>query len=367
MNPRQKNLFEDAFWPILCLYLPSLNPVHSAVMSIFRFSLSTLSLLFLALFLKAQEAPILDSVPAAVDRITPVPAPEIKFGELQGDLALPEKLKINNQGGTIEGNPDDGIRFGGPIHVSGDNGLEIFSKRANVDFKAQSVTFEGDVSVYQGDILQRGERAVYFYETGVIDASGLRISMDSILLESGKFTSESIDGKRVFIGKNAGITTEDVETPNFWVRSNTTTVYPGDRVTFRNLKVYAGDTPVFWLPYLSQPLDSELGYHFVPGARTNWGPYLLNTYGIMLGGERNSITGENEDAWLLSRWKFDVRATRGAAFGLDLVDTDQKYKDEISGFGFYYAHDLEPKDSRTSIPRTSVDTSRYELLLKTRK
>lgn len=339
-------------------------------MSIHRFSLATLSsLFFLVLILKAQENQILpndENVPPVVERIEPVPAPEIPLGDFQEDTVLPENLKINNNGGVIEGNPEDGIRLGGPVHVSGDNGLEIFARRANVDLKAKSVTFDENVSVYQGGIIQRGDRAVYFYETGVIDASALRISMDSILLESGKFTSEGTGGDRVFVGKDAGITTQDVQDPNFWIRSDTTRVYPGERVTFQNLKLYAGDTPVFWLPYLNQPLDGELGYHFTPGARTNWGPFLLNSYGIMLGGTPNPITGEKEDAWLLSKWKLDLRATRGAAFGVDLIDSRQKYKNEISGFSFYYAHDQDPLDSRTGIVRRSVHESRMEVSLKTR-
>jgi LPS-assembly protein len=338
-------------------------------MSIFRFSATIfLSVPFLILMIKAQDNPASSgdaAVSAPVKTIEPVPAPEIPIGGLQEEITLPEKLKINNNGGTIEGDKE-GIRLGGPVHVTGDNGLEIFSKRASVDLKEKSVTFDEDVSVYQGNILQRGKRAVYFYETGVIDASGLRIAMDSILLESGKFTSEGSGSDRVFIGRNAGISTDDIKDPGFWVRSDKTTVYPGERVTFKNLKLYAGDTPVFWLPYLSQPLDGELGYHFVPGARTNWGPFLLNSYGIMLGGEANPITGEKEDAWMLSKWKFDVRATRGLAFGADLTDIRQKYSNEISGFSFYYAHDADPQDSRTNIPRNSVNPSRFEIALKTR-
>ncbi|MES2981081.1 MAG: hypothetical protein V4727_02115 [Verrucomicrobiota bacterium] len=339
-------------------------------MPIHRFSLATLSsLFFLVLVLKAQENSLLpkeEAVPSPVELIQPVPAPEIPIGGVQEEPVLPENLRINNHGGTIEGNLEDGIKLGGPVHVIGDTGLEIFSRRASVDLKAKSVTFDEDVSVYQGNILQRGTRAVYFYETGVLDAAELRISMDSILLEAGKFTSEGSGSDRVFIGENAGVTTQDVQNPNFWVRSDKTTVYPGERVTFKNLKLYAGDTPVFWLPYLNQPLDGELGYHFTPGARTNWGPFMLNTYGIMLGGTPNPVTGEKEDAWLLSRWKLDLRATRGAAFGLDLADTRQDYKEEISGFSFYYAHDLDPTNSRTGIPRTSVNASRLEIALKTR-
>jgi len=307
------------------------------------------------------------AVPPPVDLIQPVPAPEIPIGEITVGPALPENLKIDNQGGTIEGNLEDGIRLGGPVKVTGDNGLEVFSDRANVDLKAKSVTFEGNVSVYQGNVLQRGQKAVYFYESRTMDASGLRASLDPILLEAGKFTGSVVDGEQVFTGENAGVTTDDVENPDFWVRSDKTTVYPGDRVTFKNLKVYLGDTPVFWLPYLSQPLDSALGYHFVPGARSNWGPYLLNTYGIMLGGTRNELTGENEDAWLLSQWRFDIRASRGVAVGLNLVDTREENNDEITGLSLYYLNDLDPGDTRIGLPRFAVDDNRYKIQLKHRK
>lgn len=307
------------------------------------------------------------AVPSPVDLIQPVPAPEIPLGGVLIGSALPENLKIDNQGGKIEGNPEDGIRFGGPVKVTGDNGLEIFANRANLNLKVKSVTFEGNVSVYQGNILQRGDRAVYFYETQKLDASGLRISMDPILLEAGKFIGKSYGDRTIFVGENAGITTHDVEDPNYWVRSDRTTVYPGEKITFNNLKLYAGDTPFFWLPYLSQPLDSELGYHFIPGTRTNWGPFLLNTYGIMLGGERNPATGENEDAWLLSRWRLDLRARRGAAVGLDLIDTRKENREEISGLSLYYLYYLDPQDSRTDVPRIDVDENRFQIQLKYRK
>ena len=41
---------------------------------------------------------------------------------------MPKELKINNQGGTIEGNIETGMRLGGPVKIEGDNGLEIFSE-----------------------------------------------------------------------------------------------------------------------------------------------------------------------------------------------------------------------------------------------
>ena len=320
--------------------------------------------------LAAQEVlPDIAPVSPPVDMITPVPAPVILFGvAAAANPVMPENLKIDNYGGgTIEGLQEVGFRFHGPgIKITGDNGLEIFSDSAVVDLKAQTATLEGHVSVYQGNVLQRGDRAVYYYERKFLDASGLRASLDPILLEAGKFTVEDRGGKKVYVGEDAGITTDDSEDPNFWIRAKKTTIYPNEKIVFNDLRLYAGDTPVFWLPYLSQPLDAELGYHFIPGSRSNLGVYLFNTYGIMLGGKLNETTGENEDAWLLSRWHFDPMSRRGVGTGVDFVDTRIENKEEISGLSFYYLDDLSAETSRSGVPRESVSSDRYSIELKHR-
>ena len=320
--------------------------------------------------LAAQEV-LPDEVPVSppVDMITPVPAPVIPFGTTDAvNPAMPVNLKFDNYGGgTIEGMQGTGFRFHGPgVKITGDNGLEIFADSMLVDLKAQTATLEGHVSVFQGNVLQRGDRVIYYYERKFLDASGLRASLDPILLEAGKFTVEDRGGKKIYVGEDAGITTDDSEHPNFWIRSKKTTIFPNDKIVFNDLRLYAGDTPVFWLPYLSQPLDAELGYHFLPGSRSNLGVYLLNTYGIMLGGKRDEITGENEDAWLLSRWHFDPMSRRGVGTGVDFVDTRIENKKQISGLSFYYLDDFSPETSRSGVPRDSVDADRYSIGLKHR-
>jgi len=324
-------------------------------------------LLFLTIGYLTAQMPSDPGVLPAVDTITPVPAPDIGMGS-PGTLepVMPTELKINNQGGRIEGDIETGLRLGGPVKIEGDNGMEIFSDSAVLDLKAKTVTLSGNVTVYQGNLMQRGERAVYHYERKFLDSSGLRASLDPILMESGKFTAEQRGDRQVFVGHDAGITTHDVENPNYWVRASKTTIYPGDKIVFNNLRLYAGETPVFWLPYFAQPLDAELGYHFVPGARSNWGPFLLNTYGIMLGGETDPETGENMDAWLLSRWHLDIRTRRGIGTGVDLVDTRLDNNDEIGGLSLYYLNDLEPGESRSGVPRGFVNEDRWKAELKHR-
>lgn len=305
------------------------------------------------------------NVGPAVDMITPVPPPKIEFGaQVEGMAALPDNIQLQSQG--AEGNAKEEVRFRGPIHMKGDNGLEVFSDRVTWKAVEKCLIFEGNVSVYQGNMLQRGEQSVYFYETRQLTMSGIRASVDPIFMESGKFRAETINGKTVYVGEDAGITTNDEEVPNYWVRSAETRIYPEDKIVFKNLRLYAGDTPVFWLPYLSQPLNSELGYHFVPGARSNWGPYLLNTYGIMLGGDYNAETGEHENQWLLSQWHLDLRGRRGIGTGVDLRNSKDESNENLTGLSLYYLNDLNPNISRSGVERGFVNEDRYKVKLKQR-
>lgn len=325
----------------------------------------------LLLELHAQVAELLpdpDDVPQ-VDMITPVPAPEIPFDAplASAEQMVPEDLKIENGGGTIEGGIETGVRLGGPIRIEGDNGLEIFSNSAELDLKAKTVTLLGDVSVYQGNLMQRGDKAVYHYERKFLDTRGMRSSVDPFLLEAGRFTAEEVNGRQTFVGYDAGVTTDDHENPDYWIRSEKTRIYPGEKIVFHDLRLFAGERQVLWLPYLNQSLDSNLGYHFLPGARSNWGPFLLNRYGVMLGGERDPHTGENENAWLLSTWHMDIRGRRGLGLGLDLQDTRlDDPSGEITGLSLYYLNDLDPSAQRSGVPRGFVNEDRYKVGLQHR-
>lgn len=244
-------------------------------------------------------------------------------------------------------------------------GIEIFADRTFLDANTKTVTLDGNVSIYQGSQLHRGDRAVYHYDTRKVDTKGLASGLGSLLLESDRFRAIEQGGEKIFVGENAGLTTHDSSKPNFWIRADKITIYPGEKVTFKNMQIYAGDKRVFWLPYLAQPLDAELGYHFLPGVRSSWGGFLLNRYGIMLGGELNEKTGEREDAWLLSRWHFDLRSKRGVGLGFDLADT-RTSGDAFTGLKTYFLHDLDPTYERSSDNRDDLDAERWKIELKHR-
>jgi len=365
---------------------------------------AVLPAILLSIFrLAAQTPEILPDVEPPAEAPLPIapvapPAGMELFPGQTGDMpGLPKDIKIKSQGSSVSADFINQIfTFPGPFEAETDSGMKLRSQRAVykgketkfyvdgavklttkegteafadhgvADTTKKTVTLSGNVSVYRGNLLQRGQELVYNWGEEKMDASGLRAGVDPIILEAGRFTVEDRDGKQVYVGHDAGVTTHDVEDPGFWLRAKETVVYPEDKVTFKNLRLYAGDTPIFWLPYLSQPLDSDLGYHFVPGARSNWGAFLLNSYGLMLGGKSNPETGENDDAWLLSRWHFDLRTRRGVGTGVDLSDTRQDDNPNMTGLSLYYTNDLNPDISRTGITRGFVNEDRYRLALQHR-
>lgn len=350
---------------------------------------------------------VLIHLPIIAQELTPFGSVDDIFGAASEDsLELPGSIVINNVGPVETNFEDRSISYTGNVRVAADNGIQIksdkaffqsieetvlltgdtailqeavtlengvvkagiqmFADQTLLNLKEKTVTLDGNVSIYQGPQLHRGDHAVYNYETRKLDTGGLASGMGPLLIESNRFRMVEQGGKKTFVGDNAGITTHDVSDPNFWIRSDRTTIYPGEKVTFKNMSFYAGDRKIFWLPYLSQPLDAELGYHFLPGVRSSWGAFLLNRYGIMLGGDKNEETGERENAWLLSRWHFDLRSQRGVGLGFDLFDTRTESDGAFEGLKTYYLHDLDPSQEKFSRNRDKIDDDRWKFEFKQR-
>jgi LPS-assembly protein len=315
---------------------------------------------------KPEATPAAEAQPSALDAPAPVeipPAPQL-VPPAQPDnphelsSKMPEGVDIRIDGALT---PMDGsmknFKVGGPIRLKTNRGEEVYANHATLDLEKKIYTLYGDISVYLGPLLQRGDRVVYDLATGTLDTSKLSASYDPVLLESGTFSGQKdADGNTIYTSYDSGITTHDVEKPNYWLRAGRTRFFPGEKIVFNDLRVIVGDTQVFWLPYLSQPLNSELGYRFVPGGRTNWGFFMLNSYGIMLG---DTNTPGATDPWLLSKWHVDVRSSRGIGMGVDLFDTRVEQKENFGWLKFYFTHDLDPSLGRSGIPRGPVDPTRY--------
>lgn len=230
----------------------------------------------------------------------------------------------------------------------------IFADTAEYHQSTGDVFARGNVTIYKDGGVFSGDEIVYNIESGEMTATELRSALAPIFYQTGEVGVPS-DTEQMLELKQSLFTTHDRKDPNYKIKAKTVRIYPGDKVVFKSATVYAGDLPVLWLPYLSQPLDDELGYFFTPGYSTGWGAFLLNQYGFMIGDHT------------LAQLHLDVRSTRGLAGGIEFKSERHRNNDNFGRLNIYYAQDSEPNQTYGGDDRaTDLSEERYRINLQHR-
>jgi hypothetical protein len=89
----------------------------------------------------------------------------------------------------------------------------------------------------------------------------------------------------------------------------------GRSVLLRDMRLYAADVPVLWLPFWYQPLNTDYGLRIMPGYTSRWGAYLLTKYVYRLAGDPS---GEEGSVGLRGATRLDLRRENGIAVGQSL-------------------------------------------------
>ncbi len=249
--------------------------------------------------------------------------------------------------------PETGIASAkGDVHIKyGDT--EIRAGEAEYNTNSGDVIAKQDVVVVKAGVLYQGDRIVFNANTNELHGanvkSGSQVQSGQLFYKMETFETETKFVERVD-GEGAEFTTHDLAKPNYHVRAKKMTIYPNDRIVMKNITVYAGKTPVFWLPYMSQPLDDDVGYTFTPGYSDNWGAFLLNQYGMLHGDHT------------LAKYHLDLRSARGVAGGVDLFSLKHKETNpNIGRLTLYYANDADATRNQAREDRTGVDKDRYRV------
>lgn len=243
----------------------------------------------------------------------------------------------------------------GEVHIK-NGATDVYAQEADYDSGAGVVHCRDQVTIFQDGLTYKGEAMIYNTTNGEITAQDLRSGMSPMFYEANEIKLLGMDADKIDM-LDSVMTTHDSSDPNYRLKAKKITVYPEDKIVFRNLSVYAGDTPVFWLPYLSQPLDEELGYHWLPGFRSSWGAFLLNRYGFMIGDHT------------LATARLDVRGERGFAGGIDFKSMRHADNENFGNFRIYGASDSSPETSRngrTRSPEMTPSSDRYRVNLQHR-
>jgi len=265
---------------------------------------------------------------------------------LEGPGALP--IEINATGRTTYENGIATAHDNVAIHF-GDT--DIYSDFAQYDVAKHLLLLRGNVRIYRGVTLYLGEEATYNVDTKAVAAKEMSTGTYPYLMSGETITSQS---DQEYTVQHGTFTTHDVEKPDFHLKAKTTRIYPDDRVIFKDVTFYIGQTPVFWWPYLYQSLDRSFSYLIAPAYLSSWGPSLL--------GQITFPIGEKISATL----KLDYRTRRGPAIGFNAEIPYGKGDNSIAKLTTYFLQDQNPDLNRTSLPREGTPTSRYRLTLTNR-
>jgi LPS-assembly protein len=266
--------------------------------------------------------------------------------DLEGPGSLP--IEINSTGQTTYQNGLATAHDNVAIHF-GDT--DIYSDFAQYDSAKRTVLLRGHVRIYRGVSLYLGDNATYNLDTKAITAGNMRSGTYPYLMSGQTVTSASDEE---YLVTHGSFTTDDSEKPDFHLNAQTVRIYEKDRVIFKNVTFYVGQTPVFWWPYLYQSLDQSFSYSIAPAYLSSWGPSLLGQVTFPIGDKITSMV------------KLDYRSRRGVALGFNSEIRYGKDDNSLAKISSYYLQDQNPDLNRTSLPRNGTPTSRYRFSLQDR-
>ena len=270
-----------------------------------------------------------------------VGTPLAGFGQFGGFGDIP--VEITSDGET---------RFEGGVAVAEDNVIihygdtSIFCDFAQYSPETRDVLLRGNVRLYRGEVVFRGERAVYNLETRELKAADFAGDFPPFYYRAENLSSRTL---RKFTVRNASFTTHDSSKPDFNFKAKTVRIYPDNRVVFSNVTFYIGKMPVLWYPYLYQSLREDMSFTITPGYSSRWGGYLLTqaTFPVT-----DSITG---------RVRLDLRSRRGIAGGIEAGYRHPVDDRTFARFRSYFISDRDPNYNKTGLARETVDSGRYRI------
>lgn len=259
---------------------------------------------------------------------------------------------LNIRGMTTTMDPETGIAT-----VSGDvqivyGDVEIRCGSAQYNQTTGEVVARDGVTIWRAGTLYHGDSITYNSVTGEMSGqnvmSGMAAGPGMFIFKAEDFRSKNRIASEVE-ATGVNFTTHDLQNPNFHMQARELTAIPGDNVQLRNVKIYGGNTPLFWLPKYTQSLQ-ENGLSFNPGYQSRWGAFLLTQY--------TALHGDHT----LARYKVDLRSRRGLAGGVDFVSlrhADNQHN--LTGLKLYASQDIESTTNLAGTTRFPVPSTRYRV------
>jgi len=227
---------------------------------------------------------------------------------------------------------------------------ELRADCISVNTRTRDAYATGNVIFRRGRSVWRGQELTYNFRTGRGDFGAFSAFMDPYYIRAAD--SERVSSNEYLL-RDVTITTCESEKPDFLVRASSARIFGDERLKARNVVVFLGPLPVFYLPVWSQKLHREkTNLDVVPGYSSKMGFFLLTAYNYRLNPVLRAAT------------HLDYRSRRGVGVGQDF-----RWEDPSHGYSgklqLYYTSDDKPyeDDEEDEKELGLVDSSRYRIKL----
>ncbi len=211
------------------------------------------------------------------------------------------------------------VRYGGGV---------LTADSATINRDTGEVAAAGKVRIQRDDQLWAGDRIQYNFHTRQMQTEQFRTGRAPVF--AGAYGLSGDITNRLYTATNAFVTADDYAAPFERIAARRITI-TDEYVEMRHATLYLGGLPVFYFPYYKRRFDdSGNRFHFVPGYRSRFGAFLLNSY--------NWFLNDRLDGSVHA----DYRTKRGVGAGADFnVHLDRWGEASLR---YYYAQDDAPSE-----------------------
>ena len=165
-------------------------------------------------------------------------------------------------------------------------------------------------------------------------ATGHVVAVRSPYTLRAECLSKTADGKFMFPFPTYATTCTNEVGHTHWNVTGELEYQEHGYVVLRNAWLRFWEVPVFWLPYMYYPLETDCGFSWMPGYTSRWGAYLLTKSRYHLLGDTKYM---DDTWWLTGATRLDLRYKNGVAVGEDLKWNLGSFG--YGSFSYYHAWD----------------------------
>jgi len=217
----------------------------------------------------------------------------------------------------------------GTNHVQ-NGGATLMADSVTLNQQTGEAVADGHVRIEERDQIWAGEHIRYNFKTHQMQSEQFRTGKPPVFAQGRQLQGDTTN--KTYTARHAFVTTDDVNDPAIYIRSSHIKIVPGKYIEMWNAVLFMDGVPTFYFPYYRRNLGEHVNnFNFLPGYRSAYGPFLLNTYTWYLD---DSADGKIH---------LDYREKRGVGAGPDLNLHLGQWGE--AAFKYYYLHDRDPNAS----------------------